>query len=91
MSSRDWSEGDHREFRQNAYERIFDEIPSVADLSEDDVIRAEELFEVGWLTWGVYSEEELYDIRDQFFDLVNMYSEDFDWEEFRETYDEING
>jgi hypothetical protein len=91
VSFRDWSQDDKDSFDENARERIFDEIPSVADLSEDDVIRAEELFEAGWLTWGVYDEMQLYDIREEFFDLVNMYPDDFDWEEFRESYDEING
>ena len=91
MSFRDWSQDDYREFQQNAYERIFDEIPSVADLSEADVISAEELFEAGWLVWGQYSQEQLEDIRDQFYDLVGMNSEDFDWEAFREDYEEVNG
>lgn len=91
MSWRDWSEDDHADFNREMYERIFDEIPSVADLDENDIIRAEELFEAGWLTWGAYDQDQLEDIRDQFYDLVNMYPEDFDWEEFRESYDEING
>lgn len=89
MSARDWSEEDHREFNREAYEQIFDEIPSVADLSEDDVIRAEELFEAGWLTFNTYDADQLYDIREEFFDLVGLYAEDFDWESFREIYDSI--
>ena len=91
MSREYWSEGDFREFNRETYERIFDEIPSVADLSEDDVIRAEELFEAGWQTWGVYDEDQLYDIREEFFDLVGLYADDFDWEAYREIYDSING
>lgn len=89
MSYRDWSEDDHREFNQEAYQRIFDEIPSVGDLSEDDIIQAEELFEAGWLTFGVYDRDQLEDIRDQFYDLVNMYAEDFDWADYREIYDSV--
>jgi hypothetical protein len=91
VSYRDWSEGDHREFNRETYERIFDEIPSVADLSENDLIRAEELFEAGWQTFGIYDEDSLYNIREEFFDLVGLYSDDFDWEAYRETYDSING
>jgi hypothetical protein len=91
MSFRNWSEDDYAQFQKDAYERIFDEIPSVADLSEDDIITAEELFAAGWLTWGVYDQNQLEDIRDQFYDLMSMYPDDFDWEEFRESYDEING
>lgn len=89
MSSRDWSEGDFREFNQQAYEQIFDEIPSVADLSEDDIIHAEELFEAGWLTFGTYDRDQLEDIREEFYDLVGLYAEDFDWEAYREVYDSI--
>lgn len=89
MSYRDWSELDGVEFRGLAYSEIFDNIPSVADLSEDDVMEAEELFTAGWLTFGVYDEEQLYDIRDKFYDLVGLSSEDFDWESYREIYDSI--
>lgn len=89
MSSRDWSEDDFQEFNAEAYEQIFNEIPSVADLSEDDVQMAEQLFEAGWLTFGTYSFEQLQDIRDQFYDLVGLYEDDFDWEAYRELYDSI--
>lgn len=89
MSSRDWSEDDYQEFRSDAYEQIFNEIPSVADLSEDDIVAAEDLFEAGWLTWGTYSQDQLEDIREQFYDLVGLYAEDFDWDSFRELYDSV--
>lgn len=89
MSSRDWSEDDFQEFNAEAYEQIFNEIPSVADLSEDDVQMAEQLFEAGWLTFGTYDFEQLQDIRDQFYDLVGLYEDDFDWEAYRELYDSI--
>lgn len=89
MSSRDWSEDDFREFNRENYEQIFDEIPSVADLSEDDVIHAEELFEAGWLTFNVYDADQLYDIREQFYDLVGYEFTSEDWEHYREIYDSI--
>lgn len=89
MSYRDWSEYDEQSFRDNAYEQIFNEIPSVSDLSEDDIARAEELFDAGWLTFGTYSEDQLYDIREEFYDLVGLYEDDFDWEAYREVYDSV--
>lgn len=89
MSYRDWSEYDEQEFRDNAYERIFNEIPSVSDLSEDDVANAELLFEAGWLTFGTYDADQLEAIRDEFYDLVGLYPDDFDWVEYRELYDSV--
>lgn len=91
MSFRDWDEADFQEFNQRVYENIFDRIESIQEMDRDDQIHAEELFEAGWLTWGVYDKDQLEDLRDQFYDFVGMIPEDFDWEEFRESYDEING
>lgn len=89
MSYRDWSDDDFQEFHDDAFQDIFNEIPGVADLSEDDLTRAEDLFEAGWLTWGAYDRDQLEDIREQFYDLVGLYSEDFDWDSFRELYDSV--
>lgn len=94
MSFRDWSEDDVNEFQDAAWESIYNEIPSVPYLSEDQDEQARELFEKGWLTFGVYSKEELDYYRDQFLDLVYMPENLFRalgfWREYRELYAEID-
>lgn len=83
---RDWSESDYDSFYQEAYQNIFNEIPSVPDLDQDRLEAAEELFEQGWLTFGEYSKEQLDSIRDAFYDMVYITEDMFDWEEYRELY-----
>lgn len=89
MSFRDWDEEGYNEFHEAAFESIFNEIPSVNDLNIDDLERAEALFEAGWLTFGEYNGDEIQAIRDEFYDLVNMYEDDFDWAGYREIYDAV--
>jgi len=90
VSFRDWSDEEYEGFHDDAFEQIFNNIEGVAYLDGDDLSTAEALFEAGWLTWGgEYSKDELEAIRDEFYDLVNMYEDEFDWEEYRELYDAI--
>jgi N12 class adenine-specific DNA methylase len=95
LSYRDWSNGDKREFDELAWQNIYDNLPSVPYLSEDQDDDARELFEKGWLTFGEYSKEELDDIRNDFYNAVFVTPDMFDrlgyWEEYRELYSEING
>lgn len=90
MSFRDWDEEEYNDFHDAAFEEIFNNIESISDLDQSQLREAEALFEAGWLTWDdSYSTDEIYAIRDEFYDLVGMYEEDFDWEGFRELYDDV--
>jgi hypothetical protein len=88
LSFRDWSEGEYEQFHDDAFANIFNEIPSLPYLDDERYDQAEALFEAGWLTFGEYSKEELDAIRDTFYDMVNMPEDMFDWEEYRELYNE---
>lgn len=53
------------------------------------VTDAADLFEAGWLEMEGRSAEELEEIREQFFDLMEEYDvsiEDFDWDAWRDWY-----
>lgn len=92
MSFRDWSDSDYERFHDEVFIGIFNEIEGVYYLSNDQQEYAEELFERAFLDdWGVLSKEEREALQDEFYDLVGLAPEDFDWQEFRESYDEING
>lgn len=88
MPFRDWSADDYNEFHDRAFETIFNEIPTIPDLDDDRIERAEVLFEAGWLTFGQYSKAELDAIRDEFYDTVFIPASMFDWEEYRDLYSE---
>lgn len=89
MSFRDWDEEDYSDFHDAAFEEIFGNIEGIYELDQDQLNQAEALFEAGWLTFGEYTPDDLQAIRDEFYDLVGMYEEDFDWEDYRELYDSV--
>jgi hypothetical protein len=91
VAFRDWSEGDYEDFSNAAYENIYANIDGVQGLNDEGQERAEELFEQGWLTFGEYSPEELQSIRDDFYDLVGLTEDMFDWIEYRDLYAEAGG
>jgi hypothetical protein len=88
MAFRDWSPDDYDGFYEAAFQNIFNEIPSVPYLGDEQLERAEALFEAGWLTFGEYSKEQLDVIRDEFYDQMSMQESQFDWEEYRDLYAE---
>ena len=95
MAYADWSDEDYQDFHDLAFSEVYD--PLIAQLEEIGAVydpstldTAEELFEQGWLNMEI-SEEERETFRGDFYDLMNIGPEDFDWEDFREVYDEING
>ena len=88
---RDWSYGDYQYFKDQANEAIFNNIAGIEGLNEEQLETAEELFQQGWLTFGEYSPEQLYDIREDFYNLVGIDEDMFDWEEYRDLYSEVNG
>lgn len=91
MSYRDWTDEQYQEFVGEAYRDVYNNLPSVPylDMATDD--QARELFAQGWLTFGVYSPEQLYDIRDKFYDLIGIQESQFDWVDYRDLYAEVNG
>lgn len=89
MAFRDWSDDDYQSFHDAAFQNIFNEIPSVPELDDERLEKAEALFEAGWLTFGEYSKEELDAIRDEFYNMVFIQESMFDWEEYRELYNEV--
>lgn len=91
MSFRDWSDADFEEFAAGAYENIYANIDGVQGLNQEGQDRAEELFELGWLTFGEYSYEELEAFRSDFYDLVGISEAQFDWLEYRELYADAGG
>lgn len=94
MSARDWSEEQYEQFYNQAFESIYNEIPSVPYLSDDEDTQARDLFEKGWLTFGEYTKEELDYYRDQFLDLTYMPENLFRalgfWQEYRELYSDVD-
>lgn len=94
MAFRDWSDEQYQYFKDEAWRSIYNEIPSVPYLNEDEDDQARELFKQGWLTFGVYSKEELDYYRDKFLDLTYMPENLFRalgfWREYRELYSEVD-
>jgi hypothetical protein len=92
VSFRDWSDGDYDQFHDQMFTGIFNEIEGVYYLSPDEQERAEELFERAFLEgWGEVSKGDREAMQDEFYNLVGLAPDDFDWDYFRESYDEING
>jgi hypothetical protein len=85
---RDWSDADLEYFEERNWSQIYSNIDGIQGLDEEGQERAAELYEQGWLTFGVYSPDELQEIRDEFFDLVGLDESQFDWLEYRELYAE---
>ncbi len=88
MGFRDWSADDKEAFDEVATQNIFSQLDS-QDLSDEQYEEAQELFEAGWLTFGEYSKEQLDNIRDDFYDLMGIQEDMFDWEEYRDLYSEM--
>jgi hypothetical protein len=89
MSYRAWSESDYDQFYDQAFESIYNNIEGVLGLNDEQQDTAEELFAAGWLTFGEYSPEQLDAIRDEFYDLVGINEDQFDWVEYRELYSDV--
>jgi hypothetical protein len=89
VSFRDWSEEDKEAFDERIYTDIYNNIEGVLYLNDEQADQAEALFDAGWLTFGEYSKEQLDAIRDEFFDLVGLDEEDFDWVTYRDDYSEV--
>jgi hypothetical protein len=94
VAFRDWSNAQYYAFQQDAWDSIYNNIPSVPYLDENSDDQARELFEQGWLTFGVYSKEELDSIRQDFYDMVFLPEDMFGslgfWQEYRELYSETD-
>lgn len=88
MSYRDWSQEDYENFSQAAEQYIFNELDGLQELNDEQYSEAQTLFEAGWLTFGEYSKDELDAIRDEFYDLMGIQEQDFDWQEYRDLYSE---
>lgn len=91
MSYRDWSSDDYDEFYERNLNEIYYQLPTVPDLPPDINEEALELYEKGWLTFGEYSKDELDDIRNDFYDLIGITEDQFDWADWRDLYSEVNG
>lgn len=91
MSYRDWTDGQSEYFREEAYRAVYNNLPTVPYLDESTDETARALFEQAWLTFGVYSPEQLEDLRQQFYDLIYIQESQFDWLDYRLLYDEVNG
>lgn len=91
MSFRDWSDEQYEEFQNEAYASVYNNLPTVPYLDDTTDSTARELFAEGWLTFGEYTPEELYAIREQFYDLINIQESQFDWQDYRDLYAEVNG
>jgi hypothetical protein len=93
VAFRDWSEEDKEGFDALAWERIYNEIPSVPYLDEGSDEQARELFQLGWLTWPI-SQEEAEEYRQQFYDMTYMPENLFRalgfWQEYRELYSDVD-
>lgn len=88
MSYRDWSQEDYDEFAAAAEQEIFNNLDNLQELNDEQYEEAQTLFEAGWLTFGEYSKEQLDAIRDEFYDLMGIQEQDFDWQEYRDLYSE---
>lgn len=90
MAFRDWSDADFEYFQDQAYQSVYNEIISVPYLNEEQDDAARDLFYTGWLDFGA-SEAEREAAREDFYDAVGIQESMFDWDEWRELYDEVNG
>jgi len=90
MAFRDWSDEDYQRFYDDAFATVYNTIESVPYLSDEDQETAESLFATGWLDFYV-SPDEREAAREEFYLLTGLPEEDFDWEEYRASYDEVNG
>lgn len=88
MAYDDWSDDQYEGFHDEVFDEVFETL-DFEGLTSDDIDRAAELFEQGWLNFEI-SEEEREAIRQEFYDLTYFGPEDIDWETFRELYDEYN-
>jgi hypothetical protein len=90
---RDWSSEQKEAFDEQAYQSVFNNVPSVPYLSDDENEAAREIFALGWLTWPM-APEEAEEYRQQFYDLTYMPENLFRalglWEEYRELYSEVD-
>lgn len=91
MSFRDWTDDQTEYFQDEAYRAVYNNLPTVPYLDPFTDDRARELFAAGWLTFGEYTIEELEDIRNRFYDLINIQESQFDWQDYRLLYAEVNG
>lgn len=89
MAYADWSEDDYEQFHDAAFLEIFNHF-DLEDLSDEEIERAEELFEAGWLNFNI-SEIEREQYREDFYEVMNMRWTSQDWEEFRELYNATDG
>jgi hypothetical protein len=85
----DWSPGDYQSFHDAAFEEIFNRL-DFGYFPQEQMERAEELFELGFLNFDITEEERDY-YRLQFSNLTNLELERDDWETYRELYDQANG
>jgi hypothetical protein len=90
MSFRDWSDDMYDWFHDESFRTIFNEIEGIYYLNEDDQIKAEELFEAGWLDFDA-TEDMRESARNDFLDLVGLADDRELWAEWRELYDEADG
>lgn len=96
MAYGDWSAGDYDYFHDHAFEEIFNAL-DLEGLSEEEITAAEEAFQAGWLDLET-TEDNRYQARLDFADIMGYEIDfstgaqiDFDWETFRELYDEAGG
>ena len=90
-SFRDWSDEEFNSFVSEAETNIFQSGvigEQLQYLGDEQYEEAQELFEAGWLTFGEYSKEQLDNIRDDFYDLLGIQEDQFDWQEYRDLYSE---
>jgi hypothetical protein len=86
MAFADWSQDDYENFHDAAFEEIFNRL-DWGYFDDDNMERAEELFEAGWLNFNI-SEDERRAYRDDFYNLTNLELDTDDWETYRELYNE---
>jgi hypothetical protein len=91
---RDWSEEQKEYFDQEAFATIYNNVPSVPYLSDDEDEEARRLFTLGWLTWPI-SQEEAFEYKQQFYDATylpeNLFRALGLWNEYRQLYDDVDG
>lgn len=82
MPFRDWDD---------SFRELWDTTPGTDYLDTQETRVAEELFDVAFthtaeeLEGMGYTQEQVFAIRDEFFDYMGMDSADFDWEGWREA------
>jgi hypothetical protein len=85
----DWSANGYEGFHDAAFIEIFNNL-DFGYMSDEQVERAEELFEAGWLNLNI-SEEERRAFRQDFSNFTNYELSSEEWEIYRELYDQTNG